>query len=104
QAARNNDTIAEIDAADMDAIGAEAATAFRKIVRKGFEESVLEDEDRIQGYRIGADALVDIENLLVSFIKTSTTFDAVPPDLAERFATDRATFAARFQSLYGEAQ
>jgi hypothetical protein len=45
-----------------------------------------------------------MESLLVRYIKTATALDNAPPDLAERFASDRATFAARFQTLYGEPQ
>jgi hypothetical protein len=104
QAARNNDALAEVDASAMAEIGAEAEAVFRKIVRKGFEESVLESEDRIEGFRVGAGALVAMESLLVRYIKTATALDNAPPDLAERFASDRATFAARFQTLYGEPQ
>ena len=77
---------------------------FRKIVRKGFEESVLETDDQIEGFRIGAGALVAMEGLLRRYIKTAAAFDNAPPDLAERFASDRATFAARFQTLYGDVQ
>ena len=104
EAARNNDALAEVDAAALAEIGAEAEAVFRKIVRKGFEESVLETDDQIEGFRIGAGALVAMEGLLRRYIKTAAAFDNAPPDLAERFASDRATFAARFQTLYGDVQ
>jgi hypothetical protein len=104
QAARNNQALADMDAVALEKIGAEAEAAFRKIVRKGFEESVVESEDHIEGFRIGAGALVAMESLLVRYIKTAAALDNAPPDLAERFAADRATFAARFQILYGEPQ
>jgi hypothetical protein len=102
EAARNNDALAEVGAGELAEIGAEAEAVFRKIVRKGFEESVLQSGDGIEGFRIGAGALVAMEGLLRRYIKTATALDNAPPDLAERFASDRAIFAARFQSLYGE--
>ena len=104
QAARNNDALVDVDAGAMDEIGAEAEAVFRRIVRKGFEESVLDSDDYIEGFRIGAGALVAMESLLVRYIKTASALDNAPPDLAERFASDQATFAARFQTLYGENQ
>jgi hypothetical protein len=104
EAARNNDALAEVDAVARAEIGAEAEVVFRKIVRKGFEESVLQSDDHIEGFRIGAGALVAMESLLRRYIKTAGAFDNGHPDLAERFASDRAAFAARFQTLYGEDQ
>jgi hypothetical protein len=104
QAAKNNDSPEDVDAEAVAAIGAEAESAFRKIVRKGFEESVLQSEDRIEGFRIGAGALITIESQLLRFIKIANALDQGNPDLAQRFTSDREIFSTRFRTLYGENQ
>lgn len=79
----------------------QAASVFKNISRQGFDEADLADPDIRDGFRVGAEALVQIRDHLDRYLSTLDRLQKVDPDFAEQFKTDLKTFRNRFSVLYG---
>lgn len=85
----------------MTAVAAEAARTFRGMSRKGFDEAGLANEARIEGFRLGAEALVTAAEQLKRYLAAARRMTSGGHDLDSRFDADRCAFSARFGILYG---
>ena len=83
---------------DLDALNEEAAKAFKKLTRKGFDEQTLDDPEKAQAFRLAAGALITMSGQLESYLKKLEAMD-----LATSFAADQKTFSGQFRAIYGEA-
>jgi hypothetical protein len=79
----------------------EAERTFRAVTRKGFDEAGLADEARIEGFRIGAVALVAAARQLEAYLAVISRVGGQA--LETRFDADKSLFSARFAELYGVA-
>ena len=79
-----------------------ARTAFRRVSRKGFEDEVQTDPERIEAFRTGAGALLAGRDLIDDYLAALGRIDRSEIDLGSWFASDRAVFRTQFQRLYGE--
>jgi len=105
--------LADDDASDTDAsdnvvplfgtadVRLQAETAFKNISRKGFHEADLDDPDIRDGFRIGAEALVQIRDHLDRYLSTLDRLQQDDPDLTDQFKADLKTFRDQFSVLYG---
>jgi hypothetical protein len=93
---------APLDSA-VERVVVDSARMFRAISRKGFDEAGLADEARIEGFRIGADALVTAGGQLEGYLAAVARLDRSGRDLAQRFEQDRQSFSKKFRALYGVA-
>jgi hypothetical protein len=85
---------------------AEAAKTFHSIARKGFDEAGLADEARVEGFRLGAGALIAIGAQLDNYLAAATRIERMEQrsgrlSLDEWFEADRNAFRERFCALYG---
>jgi hypothetical protein len=78
-----------------------AAGIFRRISRRGFDEDALADEDRLEGFRIGAGVLYAAGNILKRFLDTLQKLGGDGDGLSKVFDDDRTIFAGEFVKLYG---
>ena len=81
-----------------------AHKVFRRIKRKGFEDEFVDDPERIEGFRIGADALMQIDAQLGTYIGTLQRIDGGERDLGGWYTHDGAVFSGRFDQIYGAEQ
>ena len=81
-----------------------AGKVFRRIKRKGFEESLVDDPERVEGFRIGAEALMQIDGQLGSYIGTLQRIDGGERDLGDWYRHDGTVFRGRFDQIYGAEQ
>lgn len=88
----------------LERLVADAAKTFRSIARKGFEEADLSDGQRLQGFEIGAGALVAAAAHLESYLAVVRRIAQRGQSLEQWFETDRRTFSERFRVLYGVRQ
>lgn len=89
------------DGAAIEALMMEAERTFRAVTRKGFDEAGLADEARIEGFRIGAVALVAAARQLEAYLAVISRVGGQA--LETRFDADKSLFSARFAELYGVA-
>jgi hypothetical protein len=89
--------------AEMARLMADAAKAFRAITRKGFDEQGLGDESRIEGFRLGAGALVAAAAQLEDYLAAAGRIARGGRNLEGWFDADRRAFSDKFCSLYGVA-
>ncbi|MBT6984946.1 MAG: hypothetical protein HN956_11405, partial [Rhodospirillaceae bacterium] len=98
----------DIDASAMGQIADDAARAFRALTRKGFNDAAskdgaLKDESYMDGFRVGAGAILSIAAQLEGFLAALSRLDAMEPGLAGQHADDQAVFRAQFTRIYGDA-
>jgi len=79
----------------------EAKRVFAKISRRGFEDEFLDDPEIVEGFALGAGALMAIDELISSFAGHLDNLDR-DSGLAGRFAADTEIFRAQFAELYGD--
>ncbi len=79
----------------------DARRAFAKISRRGFEDEALDDPEIVEGFALGAGALMVIDELIASFAGQLDDLDC-DSDLAGRFAADKSIFREQFAELYGD--
>jgi hypothetical protein len=79
----------------------DARRAFGRISRRGFEEESLDDDEIVEGFALGAGALMAIDELIASFAARLDDLDR-DGGLAGRFAADRDIFRDQFAELYGD--
>ncbi|MDP6563658.1 MAG: hypothetical protein QF578_02430 [Alphaproteobacteria bacterium] len=91
----------EFSEAEQAALEDEGAREFRRISRRGFDEEALADEDRQEGFRIGAGVLYAVGNVLSRYLGELGKLDGDGAGLASLLEADRATFAGEFGKLYG---
>jgi hypothetical protein len=101
-ALRNGDEL-DIDDDAVKQITEDAARSFRQLTRKGFDDDVLGDENRMEGFRVGAGAILSIAAQLEAFIDAMARLDQSEPGLASWHETDRTAFSRQFKELYGDA-
>ena len=77
----------------------DAERAFKAMTRKGFDAASLRDEEHVAGFYVGAGAVLQIADVLERYLRTLTRYQQRLDDMFER---DRALFAQRFETLYGE--
>ncbi|MDP6829876.1 MAG: hypothetical protein QF512_02845 [Alphaproteobacteria bacterium] len=82
------------------ALREEAAAVFRKLSRRGFEAEALDDEDRQEGFRVGAGVLSALGEVLDGYLGGLGRLDQ-DAGLEALFTADRAVFAREFGKLYG---
>ncbi len=80
----------------------DARRVFAKISRRGFDEDALDDDEIVEGFALGAGALMAVDDLISSFVDRLDELDRDTPDLAGRFAADRGAFREQFAALYGD--
>ena len=102
RALERND-LPDIDSARSTEIFEEAARAFRRLTRKGFDEASLADENHVEGFRVGAGAVLEIAAQLESFLQSASRLDQACPGLAAKYDQDRSLFREQFAKLYGGA-
>ena len=101
--ARNNSTLDEHDIENCSAIMVDAELAFKKLTRKGFEENILDDPVSVEGFRIGAGALLKISSQLETFLSRMKKIDRENSSLEKKFVEDKKIFSQQFNLLYGGA-
>ena len=89
---------------DFDEALEAAYKVFRRIKRKGFEDALVDDPERIEGFRIGAAALMQIDGQLGSYIGTLQRIDGGERDLGDWYRHDGSVFRGRFDQIYGAEQ
>ena len=82
---------------DLGRLGAEAATAFKSISRKGFAENEITDGAIISAFAEGTDTLLEVRAHLHAFINKH----AEPIDWTAQFEIDTPLFRNQFTTLYG---
>tara|TARA_B100000315_G_scaffold260857_1_gene326435 strand:- start:6832 stop:8475 length:1644 start_codon:yes stop_codon:yes gene_type:complete len=102
EAARHNDNLDDIEMSSD--FMADAVDAFSKLTRKGFNEDMLEDPDGIEGFRMGAGALLSISGQLETFLTRMAALDKDGEDLNSKFDQDKQVFSNQFNLLYGDVQ
>ncbi len=90
----------EPSAEQIAALQEEAAAVFRKLSRRGFEAEALDDEDRQEGFRVGAGVLSALGEVLDGYLGGLGRLDQ-DAGLDALFTADRSVFAAEFGKLYG---
>ncbi len=98
---RDLDDEPDIPDAEVAVLEKEAAEVFRRISRRGFDEDGLVDEDRLEGFRIGASVLYAAAHILRRFLDTLRKLDGDGNGLLICFQDDRTTFTGEFVKLYG---
>lgn len=89
--------------ADRVQAAAEAARrAFQGLSRQGFDEALLDEAEHVEGFRVGAGALLAIGMQLEAFLGRIGAIDQATPDLEDWFELDRGVFRAQFAKIYGE--
>ena len=88
-------------AAEIARLMAEAAKTFRAISRKGFDEAGLGSEARVEGFRIGAGALVAAEAQIERYLAAARRMERGGQNLEGWFEADRQVFSHKFGALYG---
>ena len=73
----------------------DTAKAFKKLTRKGFDDSAQENTD---AFKLAADPLLSVRTQLQGVVKVLAKLD-----LDTSFETDRDAFRQQFTALYGEA-
>ena len=73
----------------------DTAKAFKKLTRKGFDDSAQENTD---AFKLAADPLLSVRTQLQGVVKVLAKLD-----LDTSFDTDRDAFRQQFTALYGEA-
>jgi hypothetical protein len=101
--ARNNNTQDDIEIENRSDIIVDAEMAFKSLTRKGFNDEFLSDADGIEGFRIGAGALLSISNQLEIFLSRMEALDQKTSSLGEKYDEDKRGFRAHFNRLYGDA-
>jgi hypothetical protein len=91
----------DVPDAEVAAMEETAAGIFRRISRRGFDEDALADEDRLEGFGIGAGVLYAAANILNRFLDTLQKLDGDGDGLSKFFADDRTIFTGEFVKLYG---
>ncbi len=79
----------------------EARRAFARISRHGFEDEGLDDDEIVEGFALGAGALMAVDELIASFVDRLDGLDRLA-GLAGRFAADKDVFRDQFARLYGD--
>ena len=82
---------------EIERLMAECAKTFRSISRKGFDEAGLGDAARIEGFRLGAGALVAAATQIERYV---TAARRMGENLEGRFHEDRRVFSQKFCALY----
>ena len=82
----------------------DARRAFARISRRGFSDDDLDDDETVEGFALGAGALLAIDDLIAGFVDRLDRLDGDNPDLAARFAADKNIFREQFAELYGDQQ
>jgi len=100
-AALDSNHLPEIDAENNERIAAEAAHAFRRLTRKGFDDAAIETMQ--EGFRTGAGAILAIAAQLEAFLDVMARLDEAEPGLDTQHAEDRAVFTTQFARIYGDA-
>ena len=78
----------------------DAKRVFAKISRRGFEDEALDDPEIVEGFALGAGALMAVDELIASFAGRLDDLDR-EIDLEGRFAADKDIFREQFAELYG---
>ena len=78
--------------------------AFRSIARKGFDEEDLDDPEILEGFRVGAGALMALDQQISSFVDLLDGIDREEPDLGGWFDGDKDVFRLQFSRLYGRQE
>lgn len=100
--ARNNTAIEESEIENCAAIMKEAEMAFKTLTRKGFDEDILDDPEGLEGFRMGAGALLSISGQLERFLARMELLDHHDSSLEEKFGEDKKIFSDQFNLLYGD--
>ena len=79
----------------------DAKRVFAKISRRGFEDDGLDDPEIVEGFALGAGALMAIDELIASFAGRLDDLDR-DSGLDGRFAADKDIFREQFAELYGD--
>jgi len=93
----------QLDSDEMAKIASQAEKAFRDLTRMGFNDEDLEDRKMVEGFKIGAGALLSIAGQLERMLKAIDSLDAQKSNLEIRFSTDLTVFRDQFHLIYGEA-
>lgn len=96
------DDDAETPRPDLGAALEEARRAFARISRRGFEEDSLDDEEIVEGFALGAGALMAVDDLISGFVGRLDALDREAPGLGGRFTDDKNVFREQFAELYGD--
>ncbi|MAN81478.1 MAG: hypothetical protein CMM77_00345 [Rhodospirillaceae bacterium] len=89
---------------DMNPVAEEAREAFRKLVRKGFEEITDPGDHRGEAFRRAAAPLVTIAHVLQSMLDAADDLGAKSDSLQSLFSDDKSAFSMQFAAIYGDAQ
>ena len=78
-----------------------AKRSFTRISRRGFDEDALDDPEIVEGFALGAGALMAVDGVIATF---ADRLDALDRDtsLAHRLADDMNIFREQFAVLYGD--
>lgn len=101
-AARRSDEAGDLDDQHLLEAAKIAEQAFMSLTRKGFDESFLANDENIEGFRIGAGALIAVGSQLETFIAAIRRLDAGDSGLENMFSEDRKAFSAQFHTIYGD--
>ncbi len=78
----------------------DAKRVFTKISRRGFEDEALDDPEIVEGFALGAGALMAVDALIASFAGRLDDLDR-DTGLEGQFAADKDIFREQFAELYG---
>ncbi|MCW9035530.1 MAG: hypothetical protein OQJ97_15025 [Rhodospirillales bacterium] len=85
----------EVDNNALEAAQVDAAKAFKKLTRMGFDDEVFTDPTRERAFRLAAGALLTIGGQLQNFLTKAEP-------MINQFDQDKTVFAQQFNILYGE--
>jgi hypothetical protein len=98
--ARENTNVRALPASDeIERLMADSAKTFRSISRKGFDEAGLNEASRIDGFRLGAGALVAAAAQIERYLAAAGRIGR-RENLEGRFHEDRRVFSQKFCALY----
>jgi hypothetical protein len=92
------------DGPAIEKVAAEAGKVFRSVARKGFDEAGLADDARIEGFRVGAQALLTVGRQIERYLAAAGRVARGGQTLEAWFDVDRRAFRERFRVLYGVSQ
>ncbi|MBT3790041.1 MAG: hypothetical protein HN725_04895 [Alphaproteobacteria bacterium] len=85
-----------------DDVRQEGEETFKHLNRKGFSDNDLDDPEIMEGFSVGAGALVQARDHLADYLVVLARLQAADEDLEQTFSTDQEVFKTLFTVMYGE--
>ena len=101
--ARSSDLAAELSTEASVEITVDAERAFRSMMRKGFDEEFLSDDENLQGFRIAAGALIEVSAQMEMFLGSVPRMNDGDTGIDGLFSDDRVIFSEQFHAIYGDS-